>query len=205
VDSGQLVPAALIVAAVSVYTRPTPAGALIGLASGWMPACLGLIPLWAGFYRGRGTWRFLAVALAVLVACGLIGALFPSPAAWARALGVRTLAEAGLLPHFESHPSGSFWTEIDPIYRLPVLIAYLALALTTAFWPAEKDLGALIALSAALLVASQFWYLDRGGTLILLYQPLLLLMMFRPNLSTKRAIARIARAAGVPKSLSPVR
>ena len=64
VDSGQLVPAALIVAAIAVYTRPALAGALIGLAAGWMPACLGLIALWAGFYRGataggsrRSRWR----------------------------------------------------------------------------------------------------------------------------------------------------
>jgi hypothetical protein len=205
VDSGQLVPAALIVSALSVYHRPATAGALIGLASGWMPACLGLIPLWAGFYRGRGAWRFMAIAVAVVVSCGLIAWLLPPLSAWARALGARTLAEAGLLPHHEIHLSGSFWKEIDPSYRLPVLIAYLALALTTAFWPAEKDLGTLIALSAALLVASQFWYLDRGGTLILLYLPLLLLMMFRPNLSTKRPVGRIPRADHVQKSLYPVR
>ena len=51
-----------------------------------------------------------------------------------------------------------FWAGIDASYRLPVLIAYLALVLVTTFWPAEKNLGELIALSAALLVASQFWY-----------------------------------------------
>jgi hypothetical protein len=205
VDSGQVVPAALIVSALTVHRRPATAGALIGLASGWMPACLGLIPLWAGFYRGRGTWRFTAIALSVVLSCGLIGWLISPLSAWARALGARSLAEAGLLPHFETHLSGSFWTQIDPIYRLPVLIAYLALTLTTAFWPAEKDLGDLIALSAALLVASQFWYLDRGGTLILLYLPLLLLMMFRPNLSSKRTTARIFRTDQVQSTLYPVR
>ena len=46
----------------------------------------------------------------------------------------------------------------------------------TSCWPAEKNLGELIAMSAALLIASQFWYLDEGGTLVLLYLPLLLLM-----------------------------
>ena len=58
VDSGQLIPAALIVAAVFWYTRPAVAGVLIGLAAGWIPACLGLIALWCGFYRGRGAVRF---------------------------------------------------------------------------------------------------------------------------------------------------
>lgn len=205
VDSGQLVPAALIVTALAVYRRPGTAGAFIGLASGWMPACLGLIPLWAGFYRGRGAWRFTAMSLAVVMACVLIAGSFPVLAAWARALGVRTLAEAGLLPHLDDPPAGSFWLGIDSSYRLPVLIAFLALVLATAFWPAEKDLGGLIALSAALLVASQFWYLDRGGTLILIYLPLLLLMMFRPNLASKRPTARVPRADLAQKSLFPVR
>ena len=52
---------------------------------------------------------------------------------------------------------------IDSSFRLPVLIAYLALVIFTMFWPADKNLAELIALSAALLVASQFWYLDKGG------------------------------------------
>ncbi|MHC5540987.1 hypothetical protein ACYOEI_22420, partial [Singulisphaera rosea] len=66
VDSGQVVPAALIVAALAVYTRPMIAGGLIGLAGGWMPACLGLIPLWCGFYRGRGMIRFGSIGLGVV-------------------------------------------------------------------------------------------------------------------------------------------
>ncbi len=85
-------------------------------------------------------------------------------------------------------PAGSIWTWIDPEYRMPVLILYLALIILTIFWPKEKGLGELISLSAALLVASQFWYLDAGGTLVLLYLPLILLMMFRPHLIPKRVI-----------------
>ena len=50
VDSGQLIPSALIIAAVFWHLRPALAGALIGLAAGWMPACLGLIALWCGFF-----------------------------------------------------------------------------------------------------------------------------------------------------------
>ena len=84
--------------------------------------------------------------------------------------------------------SNSFWSGIDPSYRLPVLIAYLALVILTTLLPAgDKNLGELIALSAALLVASQFWYIDAGGTLVILYLPLVILMMFRPNLASKRA------------------
>jgi hypothetical protein len=190
VDTGQLIPAACIVTALVFYNKPSLTGALIGLAAGWMPACVGLIPLWAGFYRKRGFWRFLGVGVAVAATCGLLGLLVPGLDAWARALGARSLAEAGLLPGVEAPASGSFWSGIDPSYRLPVLIAYLALVIGVTLLPAEKNLGELIALSAALLVASQFWYLDAGGTLVVLYLPLVILIMFRPNLATKRVLAR---------------
>lgn len=205
VDSGQVVPAALIVGALAVYTRPAIAGVLIGLAAGWMPACLGLVPLWAGFYRKRGWIRFTSVSLGIIAGCGLLSAFIPGLARWARALGARSLAEAGLLPGVDPPSSGSFWTEIDASYRLPVLIAFLALVLVTSLWPAEKNLGELIALSAASLIASQFWYLEEGGTMVLLYLPLVLLMMFRPNLTSKRPIAGSSRNREKRQSLFPVR
>lgn len=203
VDSGQLVPSALIVGAVAAYRRPSVAGLLIGLSAGWMPACLGLIPLWISFYRGRGAWRFAGAGLGVVVVCGLLAWAWPDLATWARALGARSLAEVGLLPWVQAPSSPSFWMGIDPSFRLPVVVGYVALVVVTSFWPADKDLGALIAVSAALLVAGQFWYLEQGGTLILLYLPLVLLMIFRPNLATKRPEARarrerLAAANGVP-------
>ncbi len=185
VDSGQLVPAALIVGAILFWTRPGLAGALIGLAGGWMPPCLGLIPLWVGFYGGRNGVRFLAGAMGLAALCALLPWVIPGLDAWALSLGARSLGQAGLLPNVEAPASGSFWSRIEPAYRLPILIAYLTMVLTSAFWPVRKNLGELIAMSAALLVATQFWYLDEGGTLILLYLPLMLLMMFRPNLNAR--------------------
>ena len=65
------------------------------------------------------------------------------------------------------------------------------------FWPAEKNLAELIALSAALLVASQFWYLDKGGTLVMLYLPLAIAMMFRPTLAIRRPVCP-AHTSAVP-------
>ncbi len=44
-------------------------------------------------------------------------------------------------------------------------------------------------MSAALLAASQFWYLDKGGTLVLLYLPLAILMMFRPTMNARKPLA----------------
>lgn len=190
VDSGQLIASALIIYAVYWHARPAIAGLLIGLAAGWIPACLGLIALWTGYYQGKARVVYLSVGASVAIGCAVIGALGGALGLglsnWARALGARSIAEVGLLPQFEPRGGGGFWTGIDSSFRLPVLIGYLALVIVTAFWPARKDYGQLIALSAALLAASQFWYLDKGGTLVLLYLPLALLVMFRPTIAARR-------------------
>jgi len=203
VDSGQLISAALIVAAVFWHQRPALAGVLIGLAAGWIPACLGLIALWAGFFRGRGMVRFIVVALGAVCGCAILGYWMPGLAEWARALGARSIAEVGLLPRFEPRSSASFWSGIDSSFRLPVLIAYLSLVIVTAIWPARKNFAELIALSAALLVASQFWYLDKGGTLVMLYLPLAITMMFRPTLAARRPLAQALRRRLSSPSLHP--
>jgi hypothetical protein len=194
VDSGQLFASALIVSALVVYHRPLVTGFLIGLATGWMPACLGLVPLWASFHRqSRGAWRFLAASVGFLTSAWLLAGLVPGIGGWAHALLARTTAEAGLNPLLEVAPPGnSFWSGIDPVFRLPVLIAYAAFVVFSTVWPGRKDLPALISQSAALLVASQYWFLDGGGSLILLYLPLLLLMMFRPSL-VARGAGRLSR------------
>ena len=85
VDSGQLISAALIILAVFWHPRPSLSGALIGLAAGWIPACLGLIALWAGFYRGRGMYRFLIVACSVAAVYALLGVSIPWLGRWASA------------------------------------------------------------------------------------------------------------------------
>jgi len=198
VDGGQLVPAALIVAAVVAYQRPALAGVSLGLAVGWMPAAIGLLPLWAWFYRGRGVARFAIAAAGALGICFVVSLQFPALSLWGQALGARTLAEVGLLPGVETPTAGSFWKFVDTSYRWPVLIAYLAMVIATTVWPSEKNLGELIALSAALLVGSQFWYLDEGGTLVLIYMPLILLMVFRPNLATKLAPVSTPRRSRQP-------
>jgi hypothetical protein len=179
-----VLPMALVVWAVATYRRPTLAGLLLGLAAGtvYVPALL--LPVWLSFYRGRGSGRFLG---AFLLAGGL------------------SLAGTGLLLWFHGHlvPSlqsalslsdwqawkeprtESLWTDVHWAYRVPIFIAYLAFVLTTTFWPYPKNLAHVLALSAAVLIGVQFWYADRGGTYVLWYLPLLLLLVFRPNLSDR--------------------
>ena len=201
VDSAQLLPAALIVTALVFYKKPIVAGLLIGFSAAWMPASIGLVPLWTGFYRGRGALKFGAVAGGMLLASILVGIFVPGTSNWAIALGARTLSEAGFWPNSEPPESHSFWSGIDMSYRLPVWIGYLALVASTTFWPAEKNLGQLISTSAALLLASQFWYLAAGGTLVLLYLPLVILMMFRPNLAHRRGLIPRMRARETDSSV----
>ena len=203
VDSGQLIPAALIIYALFWNARPTISGLLIGLAAGWVPACLGLIALWGGFYKGKSRLKYLLVSISVAAACGLVGSFVPGLSDWARALGARSIADVGLLPRFEPRSDGSFWVGFDSSYRLPVLIAYLALVIVTMFVPARKDLSELIALSAALLVASQFWYLDKGGTLVLLYLPLAIVIMFRPTMNARRLLGASFQRAAARAPVSP--
>src|SRR5205085_9435252 len=85
--------------------------------------------------------------------------------------------------------SEGFWTRVSGAwaYRMPVFIAFLAFALTTAFWPSPKNLAHVIALTASILIGIQFWYADQGGVYVLWYLPFLLLLVFRPNLSERQA------------------
>jgi hypothetical protein len=76
------------------------------------------------------------------------------------------------------------WGGIHPAYRMAVFLPCLTFVLITLWWPAPKNLAQVIALSAAVLISIQFWYANQGGIYILWYLPLLLLVVFRPNLST---------------------
>ena len=69
---------------------------------------------------------------------------------------------------------------------MPVFLAFATLVLLTAFWPSPKSLAHLLALSAAVLIGIQFWYAARGGVYVLWYLPLLVLVVFRPNLADRR-------------------
>jgi hypothetical protein len=73
-----------------------------------------------------------------------------------------------------------------------VFIAYIAFVIVTIFWPTPRHLGQVIAQSAAIVLGVQFWYADQGGVYVTWYLPLLLLMIFRPNLTNARP-AEISR------------
>lgn len=179
-------PGALVLWAVASYRRPTLAGVLVGLAIGTIYYPVFLLPLWCSFYWERGVRRFLlgvAAALGTLV----VALWFTSPDA-AVFLGQLRQMFGWILPNEVSLEG--FWAlpGHDPVFRLPVLALFVALMATFAIWPAPKNLGTLMSCSAAVLLGSQFWKAHDGGLFMAWYLPLLLLVVFRPNLENRVAM-----------------
>jgi hypothetical protein len=177
-----LLPAVFTLWAIYFFRWPKVAGALLGLASAFVFP-LFLLPLWLGFYGRKGAKScligFLSASAAIWALVFAIDSVRDFVQIWASAVGWKAnIAGAG--------QTLGFWTETTQFFRLPIFVAFSALVMLAAFWPAEKNLGDLIALSAAIILGVQFWYPDRGGTYVLWYLPLLLLVFFRPTLQGVR-------------------
>ncbi|MEO1497489.1 MAG: hypothetical protein AAFV43_10095 [Planctomycetota bacterium] len=178
-------PAALLVAAVLAYRRPLVSGALLGLGCGAIYYPFALLPLWSAFYWRRGLTRFwigvsatLLLAVASLVFTSSDAAMFF--AHLQQMFGIR-------LPAMER--LSGVWALWSVWYRLPILVAFFGMSFGFAFWPAQKNLGTLLSGSAALMLGVQFWHAHSGGLALAWYLPLLLLMIFRPNLEDRVATA----------------
>lgn len=175
-------PTAFLMWAVFWYRRPGVSGSLLGLAAGSSFFPVLLFPLWFGFYSKRGAGRFgVAFLGAMAVSVGLMALVLW----WDGRMGSSVAAALHLsdwqpwkVPRTESIWTGAHWA-----YRLPVFVIYVAFLAAVTFWPSPKNLSHLLALSAAVLIGVQFWYADRGGVYVLWYLPLVLLVIFRPNLT----------------------
>jgi hypothetical protein len=181
-----VLPAALLVWAILFYRRPLTSGIFVGLAIGVVYYPLFLLPLWFSFYWERGLMRFTTGVVAVLALMVLLLAFVSPDAAtfWQgvrEMFGLRTPRMVGL--------SGIWGLGWDPVYRYPVLAAFIALSGSLAIWPAQKNLGTLLSCSAAIMVATQFWHGHGGGLYMAWYLPLLLLTVFRPNLEDRVALS----------------
>jgi hypothetical protein len=183
-----VVPAALLVWAIQSYRRPVIAGILVGLAAGliWYP--LFLLPLWCSFYWRRGLLRF---SLAVLVVLGLVAA---SLAFMPSSLGSYTyqFCHTFGVMHVHTQDMRGFWKVTPSQFRWPVIAAYIAMCGSMALWPAQKNLGSLLACSAAIMLGTQFSKAYEGGTYMAWYLPLLILTIFRPNLEDRVALSAIS-------------
>lgn len=186
-------PAALLIWAVFSYRRPFIAGTFLGVAAGLVYYPLFLLPLWVSFYRPRGVGRFLVgvvVALACMVAMLLLDDSISPTEHLQRMFGL-------MMPQMEGL-KGVWGLGWQPIYRLPLLVGFLILAGFFSIWPAQKNLGTLIAYTAAVMVAAQFWHAYGGGLYIGWFLPLLLLTIYRPNLEDRVAVKVISGLQASP-------
>ncbi len=188
-----VIPAALLVLALLAYRQPLLSGALLGLAAGLVYYPLFLLPLWISFYWHRGLKRLLGgVVASLLLLSGLL--LLEG----FEAFGAHLRSMYGLwLPLMDGLVGvwgpGRFQAE----FRLPVLAAFILLAVSFVFWPPRKNLGTLICGTAALMLAAQFWHGNGGGLFMAWFLPFVLLTVFRPNLDDRVAtqVVRNRRAA----------
>ncbi len=176
-------PTAFLVWAIFFYRRPITSGWLLGLAAGSSLFPVLLFPLWSVFYLGRGASRFnISFLIAAALSVGITAILLCIDGH-----GGFGLSAALNLPEWQpwrSPQAESVWKGAHWAYRMPIFVLYVAFLTGITFWPKPKKLSHLISLSAAVLIGIQFWHADRGGVYVLWYLPLLLLMVFRPNLMT---------------------
>lgn len=176
-----LLPAALIVWAVAAHRRPTVSGGLLGLACGTLFFPIFLLPIWMSFYWGRGALKF-GFAL-VLTGAVLLGSLVLTSAD-SHSFTRQTLGSIDWsVLKFQADDGVGFWSLYNPAYRIPVFATFIVLLASLSIWPLKKNLESLLANSAAIIVATQFWYPDQGGIYVLWYLPLMLVVTFRPRLA----------------------
>lgn len=180
-------PGLLLLWAVVCYRRPVAAGVLLAVAAGliWYP--LLLLPLWCAFYARRGLLRFLGGALATLGVMALILVVVADqPAQWLHHW--RQIFGFGVLAPQQCR---GFWEYYDLVFRMPVMVALVAVAVSMGIWPAQKNLAALLSCTAALAAGSQFVHPYDGGLHLGWYLPLLIAVVLRPNLEDRVAEATV--------------
>jgi hypothetical protein len=175
-----LLPAALIVWAVAVHARPMVAGVLLGLACGTMFFPIFLLPIWMAFYWKRGSLKF-GLALILTGAVLLFSLMLTSVDSMSFKRQTLGSIDWSVLK-FQTADGVGFWSLYDSAYRVPVFATFLVLLCALTIWPFKKNLEHLVSHSAAIVVATQFWYPHQGGAYVLWYLPLMLIVTFRPRL-----------------------
>jgi len=181
-----VLPGALVLWAIAAYRRPFVAGSHLGLAIGTIYYPVFLLPLWCSFYWERGVRRFSTGVLAALLA--LVAALWLTSPDTAGFLAQLRQMFGWIYP--TNVTLEGFWAlpSNDDVFRLPVLAAFLAMMGTLAIWPSPKNLGTLMSCTAAVLLGTQFWKAHNGGLFMAWWLPVLLLVVFRPNLENRVAL-----------------
>ncbi|MGL4420353.1 MAG: hypothetical protein ACRCZF_06795, partial [Gemmataceae bacterium] len=146
-----VLPTALVIWSVYMYRQPGWAGLLLGFAAGSAFFPIVLFPVWWHFYWNRGGTRFFlgflsATAIGVGITLAVLGIAGEFPSGLGRHLHLQDW-QPWRVPNTES-----LWTAVHWAYRLPVFIVFGTLVVLSFFWPAVRNLGQLLAMTAALLI-----------------------------------------------------
>ena len=182
-------PSALMLWAIVCFRKPALAGIFIGLATGASYYPLFLLPLWVSFYWDRGAKRFSTFFAVTILLC-IFSLIFTSvsPSDFLQQLQKMFGFWQPLMEGLE----GIWALGWDRVWRLPLLVAFVFLSFSFAAWPRTKDIGILVAYSAAVMIAVQFWHGFGGGLFAAWYLPMMLLTIFRTNLAGRTAIKELA-------------
>jgi hypothetical protein len=196
-----VLPGALLVMAIYHYRRPAMSGFFLGCAAGLVYYPFFLLPLWCSFYWQNGLKRFLTGLGISLLGLSIALVFFGGDSSLLSHLrqmyGVFLPAVEGL--------EGVWGLGWHPYFRLPLLVAFVLLAASFVFWPAQKNLGTLLCCSAAIMAAAQFWHGYGGGLYMAWYLPLVLLTIFRPNLEDRTAMTMVIPLGQFSKNKSQAR
>ncbi|MCH2369391.1 MAG: hypothetical protein MK324_02495 [Pirellulales bacterium] len=185
-----VLPGAFLVWALLFYRKPMIAGFLLSL-SFCIYYPLFLLPLWVSFYWQRGKTKF---SLGVLLGWGLLVlGLFLTKSDFTDFVAQMKRMHGVLTPQMNPKYLQGLWSYgWAPVYRIPLITAFIMMSITFTMWPAQKNLGSLTSCTAALLLATRFWNGEGGGLFLGWSLPLIVLVMFRPNLEDRVMLSRDA-------------
>src|SRR5262249_28327581 len=158
-------------------------------------------PVWLSFYSKKNRIRFGAAAATAAAACLALAVWF----LWLDgnlSANVQQMLGLSDWQPWKQPTEESFWRGVPSAYRIPIFLVYIMFVIGTAFWPSPKNLAQLMSMCAAVLIGVQFWYANHGGVYVLWYLPLLLLLMYRPNLSERFAPPDVEQSGWIERAAS---
>jgi len=175
-----VLPSALILWAIVAWRRPKVSGTLMGLACGTLFFPIFLLPIWASFYGKQNALRFFAAltVVGIVLTGSFIFTSTDAASFFQQILG--SIDWRGLTFRFQE--ADGFWSAENAVFRLPVCVLFFLGLIFMTIWPRQKTLEYLLSASAAIIVATQFWYPQQGGVYLTWYLPLVLVVAFRPRL-----------------------
>lgn len=187
-EINHVLPAAFIVWALAFANQARTSGILLGLACGTMLFPIFTLPIWMAYQPRQKLMQF---TLAFFATCGILltSVYLSSPDTLAFTQQTVGSIDLRLLSFDDQTYQDGFWTQLHPAWRIPVIVSFIVLVIVLTFWPIRKSYEILISHTAAIIVATQFWYPQQGGIYVLWYLPLILLLVFRPKLMTQTKTA----------------